>query len=200
GGGEDGPQPRQVDGGDLVLQGLGAGADDDLPAGEQGGDQIGQRLAGAGPGLDQEALVAVDGVGDPFGHRQLAGARLVAGEDLGRGAARSQQEPDVPSKIAADRVARRRRSARHFWRLAFSSRPEIPNRLRSWANTASSGTPADSRPTRAWKIRSAASWAVWAGSFWGSASMSSPDSSAIFPLILGSPASSSDTTYDFSGR
>ncbi len=30
--------------------------------------------------------------------------------------------------------------------------------------------------------------------------MSSRDSSAILPLILGSPASSSDTTYDFSGR
>ena len=39
-----------------------------------------------------------------------------------------------------------------------------------------------------WKMRSAASWAVWAPSFWGNASTSSPASSEIFSLIFSKPA------------
>src|SRR6185295_10063495 len=163
-------------------------------------DQVGERLASAGPRLDQQALVAVDRVGDPFRHRELSRTRLVTREQRRRGAAGPEQRTDaLPGRLAAigGRVVRRRG---HFPRLAFSSIPEMPKRRRSSANTASTETPAASRPTSVWKIRSAASCAVWAASFSFSASVSSPDSSAIFALILGRPASSSDTTYDFSGR
>ena len=51
-----------------------------------------------------------------------------------------------------------------------------------------------------WKIRSAASCAMCAASFSGSASVSSPRLLGDLAVDLRQPASSSDTTYDFSGR
>ena len=130
-------QAGQVDGGDLVLQRLGAGADHDLAPRQQRGDQVRQRLARARSGLDQQALVAVDGLGDPLRHRELSGARLVAGKQRRRGAAGPEQRTDaLPRRLAAI-VGRSVRGRGHRLRLAFSSMPDTPNRRRSSANTAS---------------------------------------------------------------
>ncbi len=54
-----------------------------------GGDQVGQRLAGAGPGLDGQVLAGLDGVLHRLGHGDLAGpfrtadARHRRGEQFG---------------------------------------------------------------------------------------------------------------------
>ena len=45
----------------LVLQGARAGRHDHLAAGQQGGHQIGERLAGAGTGLDDQAVTVAHG-------------------------------------------------------------------------------------------------------------------------------------------
>ena len=70
---------------ELVLQGLGAGGDDDALAGAQGGQQVGEGFAGAGAGFDDEVAPLGEGALDGLGHFQLAGAVLVgqrrAGED-----------------------------------------------------------------------------------------------------------------------
>ena len=42
---------------ELILQGLGAGGDDDALAGAQGGQQIGEGFAGAGAGFDDQVAV-----------------------------------------------------------------------------------------------------------------------------------------------
>ena len=62
---------------ELVLQGLGAGGDDDALAGAQGGEQVGEGLAGAGACFDDEMAALGECALDGFGHFQLAGAVLV---------------------------------------------------------------------------------------------------------------------------
>ena len=42
---------------ELLLEVLGAGGDDDAAARQDGGHQVGQRLAGAGAGLGDEVLL-----------------------------------------------------------------------------------------------------------------------------------------------
>jgi hypothetical protein len=107
-------QPRQIEARDLILQRLGGGTDDHLAPGENGGHQIGERLAGAGARLDQQALVVVEGAGDAGRHRHLSGAVLVAGEG-------ARQAPTGAEQLAE----------RHRDRLAFSSMPDTPKRRRS---------------------------------------------------------------------
>ncbi len=67
---------RQVVGGQLVLQGLGRRGDDRGAAREDGRDQVGQRLAGAGPRLDDEVVSLVDRPRRGLGHVGLAGTGL----------------------------------------------------------------------------------------------------------------------------
>ena len=194
-------QARQVDAGDLVLQRLGAGADDDLASRQQRRHQVGERLAGAGAGLDQQALVAVDRVGDAVRHRQLSGTRLVAGKQRRRRARRSQQRTDaLPHRLAAVGAGTGHRRG-HFLRLAFSSMPEMPNRraqlgehgVDRHAGRLQADQHVEDQIGRLVRgVRRVASRAA--------PRSARRDSSAILPLIFGIPASSSDTTYDFSGR
>ena len=73
-------EERQILRGQLVLQRLGGGRDDDGRARLDRRHEVGERLAGAGPGLDHEVAVGPDGVGDPFGHLDLPEPGLGAGE------------------------------------------------------------------------------------------------------------------------
>ena len=70
----------------MLLQVDGVGGDDDAGAVAQGvaggGRQVGQRLAGAGAGLHDQALAGVERFGHLAGHRRLLLAPLEAGEEL----------------------------------------------------------------------------------------------------------------------
>ena len=57
----------------LGLQRKRGGGHHDRPVDQQGGHQIGQRLAGTGAGLDEQVLAGLRGPGDGTGHRLLAG-------------------------------------------------------------------------------------------------------------------------------
>ena len=72
----------QVAAGQLVLEGLGGGGDDGSPAGEERRHEVGEGLAGSGPGLDAEEAVGVDHLGHRPGHGLLAGAPLAAAGEL----------------------------------------------------------------------------------------------------------------------
>ena len=61
---------------ELLLQVLGAGGDDHALAGEDGGDQVGERLAGAGAGLDDEMPPLGQRGLDRLGHLKLPGPEL----------------------------------------------------------------------------------------------------------------------------
>ncbi len=69
---------RQVLLGELVLQRLGGGGDDHLPAAERRRDEVGQRLAGAGTGLDDEVCPRHQRLGHRPAHLLLLGAVLTA--------------------------------------------------------------------------------------------------------------------------
>ena len=62
---------------ELVLQGLGSGGDDDALAGAQGGEQVGEGLAGAGAGLDDQVAALCESLFDGSRHLQLAGAVFI---------------------------------------------------------------------------------------------------------------------------
>ena len=64
----------------LVLQRLGSGRNDHFAAGKQGGDQIGECLAGAGPRFGDQLATRFDRMRDRLGHRDLLGPRPVAGD------------------------------------------------------------------------------------------------------------------------
>ena len=70
---------REVLLGQLVLQRLGGGGHDDLPAAEGGGDEIGQRLARPRAGLDDEMRPGDQRLGHGTAHLLLLGAVLPAG-------------------------------------------------------------------------------------------------------------------------
>jgi hypothetical protein len=71
-------EQRQVVLQDLILQRLGAGGDHHLASGQDRGQQVRERLAGAGAGLAQQQLVARQRLRDGVRHFQLRGAVLVA--------------------------------------------------------------------------------------------------------------------------
>ena len=76
-------QPRDVALDELVLEGQGGGRDHDPLVVEEGRDEVGQRLAGAGAGLDDQVPMVGQRVGDGLGHGDLSGAFLAA-ESLDR--------------------------------------------------------------------------------------------------------------------
>ena len=80
-------QERDVFEEQLLLKVFGAGGDHDPLAGEDSGDEIGERFPGAGAGFDQQVLAFVDGRFNGFGHLQLAGAELVVRMPFGEGSA-----------------------------------------------------------------------------------------------------------------
>ena len=61
----------------LILEGLGAGGDDDALARTQGWEQVGQGLAGAGAGLDDEVTALFESPLHGLGHFQLAGTVFI---------------------------------------------------------------------------------------------------------------------------
>ena len=75
-------EQRQILGEDLLLQVLGAGRDDDALAAQDRRHEVGERLAGAGAGLDEEHAAVLERVGDRRGHAALAVARLEGDERL----------------------------------------------------------------------------------------------------------------------
>ena len=77
-------QGRDVALDELVLQGERRGGDHDPVAVQQRRDEVAQRLAGAGAGLDEQVALVLHRGGDRLGHRDLAGA-LLAAELLDRG-------------------------------------------------------------------------------------------------------------------
>jgi hypothetical protein len=64
----------------LILQGLRAGRDNRLAAGEQRRNEVGKRLAGAGAGFDHEFSVFLEGFRHRFRHESLTRARLKSRE------------------------------------------------------------------------------------------------------------------------
>src|SRR5690606_216560 len=82
---------------DLVLEGLGGGGDDDLLAREGGGDEVGERLAGAGARLDHGVGLVAERGEDDARHLDLLGALLVAGLDAG--------EPSPGTEDGKERIA-----------------------------------------------------------------------------------------------
>ena len=60
----------------LVLERLRACADDGFAAAQQCRQQVGEGLARARPGLDDQAIRALDRLGDSLSHPGLAGTRL----------------------------------------------------------------------------------------------------------------------------
>ena len=77
-------QEGEVLGRELVLEGLGRGRHDDATAAGDGGHQVGERLAGAGPGLDGEVPPGLDRCGDGPEHGPLARAVLGATGQAGQ--------------------------------------------------------------------------------------------------------------------
>ncbi len=92
---EDRQQVGHVLGVKLVLQVDGVGADHDpaavLHRPGDGRQQVGQALAGAGAGLDQQVVAVVEGVGHGAQHLHLWLAVLVARQGLGQRAVRLQE-------------------------------------------------------------------------------------------------------------
>ena len=97
---------------ELVLEREGRGRDDHAPVVEQRRDEVGQRLAGAGAGLDQQVLAGRHRPGDGLGHLDLTGPLLAAerldgaGEDLADGRLGLGHRSTLPSRAPG----RRRRS------------------------------------------------------------------------------------------
>ena len=71
-------QPRDVALDQLVLEGEGRGGHHDPVLVEQRRHEVGQRLSGAGAGLDEQVLLVSKGAGHRLGHLDLAGPLLTA--------------------------------------------------------------------------------------------------------------------------
>ena len=76
---------------ELLLQVLGAGGDHDALAGEDRGNQVGERFAGAGAGLDDQVLAVRERGFHGLGHVQLAGAEFVVRMPLGKRAVAGEE-------------------------------------------------------------------------------------------------------------
>ena len=73
---EVGREEREIVGGQLVLQCLGGGGDNGRAPGQDGRDEVGQGLPGAGGRLHHELATAIDDVGHGIGHLELPRAGL----------------------------------------------------------------------------------------------------------------------------
>ena len=98
--GAEGPrQQRDVLLDELFLEADGVGGDDDPPlfavSQEHRGNQIGEGLADAGPGLDHQVARGAEGALDGLGHGDLLGAVLVAREVAGDQTLRAEDGRDV---------------------------------------------------------------------------------------------------------
>jgi len=82
---------------DLVLEGLGAGRDHHLFAAQDGRNEIGPGLTGAGPGFHQQRLLTGQGGEDGLSHLLLLGTVFKGSDFLG-------QEP-FRSEVALHRAA-----------------------------------------------------------------------------------------------
>ena len=115
-------QRRDVLEEDLLLQVLRAGGDQHALAAEDGGNEIGERLAGAGAGFGEEHAALLEDARDGGRHLDLAGARLEVRHAAGERAGRRKRFGDGLRKIGGRRraVSRRgpfqgrRRSGLHF--------------------------------------------------------------------------------------
>ena len=157
-------EQRQILGEDLLLQVLGAGRDDHALAAQDRRHEVGERLAGAGAGLDEEHAAVLERVGDRRGHAALAVARLEGDERLRQrpvgaedrvdaGAERHQRivsEGPVRSRGGgrSGRAGTRRRAPRR----RPSPRPGSPRRRArpAPARTATRRDPSPARACRAW--------------------------------------------------
>ncbi len=112
-----------------MLEGQGRGGDHDPAVVQERRHEVGQRLAGAGAGLDEQVGAVDHGVGDRLGHLDLAGALLAAQGVDGRGQhrhdrgrarsrVRSERSPENPS-------CRDRPSLGSLHRRAAPARPPV---------------------------------------------------------------------------
>ena len=76
---ERGAHERKIALEQLILQRLRAGRYDDLAAVEEGGDEVGERLAGTRPGLGHQRLALGDRARDGVGHCELLRAQAESG-------------------------------------------------------------------------------------------------------------------------
>ena len=83
-------QPRQIHAGDLILQVARPRRHHHAPAGKNRRHEVRDGLARARTGLDQEALVEIDGPRHALGHGQLSWPRLVPRQGRGQRSAGAQ--------------------------------------------------------------------------------------------------------------
>ena len=88
------PQHGQILEEDLLLEVLGARRDEHALAAEDGGNEIGERLAGAGAGFGEQHAAVGEDVGDGRGHLELGRTRLEPVERRRQRTARSENRGD----------------------------------------------------------------------------------------------------------
>src|SRR5579863_5180358 len=103
---------------ELLLQVFCAGRDDDAFAGADYRQEISQRLAGAGPGLNHQVALFFEGLLDGLSHLKLAAAEFIGGVRAGEKPAGSEElmkRGDFPAVCRSSRWRRRRglRGSRH---------------------------------------------------------------------------------------
>ena len=99
-------QARDVALDELVLERQRRGRDDHAGVVQERGDEVGQGLAGAGAGLDEQVLSTRERRADRLGHGHLAGALLAAeGRDRGRQDVAERRRGGAPSGSAAGSVS-----------------------------------------------------------------------------------------------
>jgi hypothetical protein len=89
---------------ELILQGFGAGGDDDPVAGAEGGKEVGEGFAGAGAGFDDQVALLCKGALDGLGHLELAGAVFVGQGGFGEDAAGGEEGVEGGEGSALDSI------------------------------------------------------------------------------------------------
>jgi hypothetical protein len=95
---------RQVAVEELVLKRARARGDDDLPAGQERWNQIGEGLARARARLDREHAAGCQRLADPVGHELLLAARLKSLDDARELAVRAEQPAEFAAPVHEPRV------------------------------------------------------------------------------------------------
>ena len=90
---------------DLLLEILGAGGDEHALAAQDGGHEIGERLAGAGPGLGEQDAAAREHLRHRGGHFDLPGARLEVRHRTGKRSVGREHGLDRLVSLGARRAA-----------------------------------------------------------------------------------------------